>query len=272
MPVKLSYYLSEAIGTFVMMFLGISAIAFNFATEFMTEVLPSERMRLLLTGIMFAGGATLVIYSPVGRISGAHLNPAVSLAFFLQKKIGIKDTAVFMVVQCLGSMTAAFLVLFLWGNHAKQIKMGMTLPGTGQNILFVFLVEIFITFLLIISLFFFLHRKSLTRYTGLALGILVASLVFLTANISGTSLNPARSLGPAIAAVNFSFLWIYLTAPFVGSILAVLTAAYISSFARPLCAKLNHQEEPCLYEACEFRNGSAAPHLHAIRPDRIGPL
>ena len=87
---KFSYYLSEAIGTFVMMLLGISAIAFNFATGFMAEALPSEHWRLLLTGIMFAGGATLVVYSPVGRISGAHLNPAVSLAFLLKKKSGLE--------------------------------------------------------------------------------------------------------------------------------------------------------------------------------------
>ncbi len=257
---KLPYYLSEAIGTFVMMLLGISAIAFNFATEFMAETLPAEHWRLLITGIMFAGGATLVVYSPVGRIIGAHLNPAVSLAFFLKRKIGLKDAVVFMVMQCLGSIAAAFLALFFWGNHAEQIKVGMTLPGAGQNILFAFLVEVFITFLLVISLFFFLHRKSIYKYTGLALGLLVAGLVFFTANISGTSLNPTRSLGPAIAAADLSSLWVYLTAPFAGSILAVLMANYISSATRPLCAKLNHQEEPCLYDACEypFSHGSSS--------------
>jgi aquaporin Z len=251
---KLSYYLSEAIGTFVMMFLGISAIAFNFATEFMTGALPSENIRLLLTGIMFAGGATLVVYSPVGRISGAHLNPAVSLAFLLQRKIGYRDATIFMVMQCLGSIAAAFLCVFFWKSHARQIRMGMTFPGADQSIFFVFLVEVFITFLLVLSLFFFLRRKNLTKYTGLALGLLVAGLVFLTANISGTSLNPARSLGPAVAAANFSYLWVYLTAPFVGSIIAVVMANF-SSATRPLCAKLNHQEEPCLYDACEYSAG-----------------
>jgi aquaporin Z len=249
---KLSYYFSEAVGTFVMMLLGISAITVNFATDFMAEVLPSEPWRLLVTGIMFAVGATLVVYSPIGRISGAHLNLAVSLAFLLKKKIGLKDAVVFMVMQCLGSIAAAYLALLIWGNHAKQIKMGMTLPGAGQNITFVFLVEVFMTLLLVISLFFFLHRKSLIKYTGLALGLLVANLVFFTANISGTSLNPARSLGPAVAAADFSFLWIYSTAPFLGSILAVLTGNFISASTGPLCAKLNHQEEPCLYDACEY--------------------
>jgi aquaporin Z len=84
---KLSYYLSEAIGTFFMMLIGISAIVLNFGTTFMSEALPSANWRLLITGIMFAGGATLVVYSPVGSVSGAHLNPAVSLAFLLKKKI-----------------------------------------------------------------------------------------------------------------------------------------------------------------------------------------
>ncbi len=249
---KLSYYLSEAIGTFFMMFIGISAIVLNFGTTFMSEAFPSANWRLLITGIMFAGGATLVVYSPVGRVSGAHLNPAVSLAFLLKKKIGLKDAAVFMVMQSLGSIVAAFLALFLWGTHAKRIKVGMTLPGEGQTVFTVFLVEVFITFLLITSIFYFLHRKSLTRYAGLGAGALVATLVYFTANISGTSLNPARSFGPAFVVADFSFLWIYLTAPFVGSVFAVFFQCIIPVRFRPLCAKLNHQDGPCLYDACEY--------------------
>lgn len=249
---KLSYYLSEAIGTFFMMLIGISAIVVNFGTTFTPDSIPSANWRLLITGIMFAGGATLVVYSPVGRVSGAHLNPAVSLAFLLEKKIGFKDAAFFMIMQFTGSIFAALLALYLWGNHAKRINAGMTLPGKGQTVFTVFLVEVFITFLLITLIFYFLHRKSLTKYAGLAVGVLVATLVYFTADISGTSLNPARSLGPAFAAADFSFLWVYLTAPFIGSVFSVFLQRAIPGRSRPLCAKLNHQDGPCLYEACEY--------------------
>jgi aquaporin Z len=246
------YYISEAVGTFVMMLVGLSAIALNFGTAFMAEAIPSAQWRLLLTGMLFAGGATLVVYSPVGRISGAHLNPAVSLAFLLIRKLGFKDAVVFMAMQVLGSVAAAFLFRELWGNHARQVRMGMTVPGAGWSIPGVCLVEVLITFLLVSVIFLFLHRRELTRYAGLAAGALVASLVFFTANISGTSLNPARSLGPALAAGDFSFLWIYLVAPMVGSLLAVGAQQMRSARFTPLCAKLHHRDEPCLYEDCEF--------------------
>jgi aquaporin Z len=125
---KRTYYLSEGIGTFVMMLIGLSAITLNFGTAFMAETIASAHGRLLLTGILFAGGATLVVYSPVGRISGAQLNPAVSLAFFLKNKLSLKDTVNFMVMQTLGSIAAAFLVRYLCGAHAREIKMG-TISG-----------------------------------------------------------------------------------------------------------------------------------------------
>jgi len=80
-----------SIGPFLMMLIGISAIALNFGTAVMQELIPSFSVRLLLTGVLFAGGATSVVYSPVGRISGAHLNPAVTLSFFLEKKLGVRD-------------------------------------------------------------------------------------------------------------------------------------------------------------------------------------
>jgi aquaporin Z len=249
---KYSYYLSEGIGTFFMMLGGISAITLNFGTEYMASVIPSPNWRLLLTGILFAGGGTLVTYSPVGKISGAHLNPAVTLAFLIKKKISLPDALIFMIVQTLGSIAAALLALYLWGYHAKEINIGMTLPGQGQTILTVFLVEVLITFLLIRCIFYFLHKKNLTSFTGLAVGILIAAIVYFTANITGSSMNPARSFGPALIEGDFSFLWIYLIAPLTGSTLAASVQLKKDTGHVPLCAKLNHQKEGCSYKGCKF--------------------
>jgi len=252
MNTRASYYLSEFIGTFLMVLIGISAIVLNFGTCIMQEAISSFSVRLLLTGVFFAGGATLVVYSPVGRISGAHLNPAVTLSFFLQKKLKGRDFLMYSLMQIAGSIIAAFISLFLWSESARRVNVGMTLPGTGYGIFSVFFTEVLITFLLVSLIFFFLHRKALTKFTGLAAGSLVAILVFLTAPISGTSLNPARSIGPAVVMLEFSYLWLYIGAPLCGSVIAVLIHRALTFLHAPLCAKLNHQElDDCLFN-CEY--------------------
>jgi aquaporin Z len=129
----------------------------------------------------------------------------------------------------------------------------MTLPGRGFSTVFVFLVEVFITFLLVTLIFYFLHSRSLTRLAGIAVGLLIAVLVFLTAPVTGTSLNPARSIGPALANLKFSYLWLYITAPVLGSFIAVTIHKRIAFLHCPLCAKLNHRlkDKKCIYD-CKF--------------------
>ncbi|NNG47126.1 MAG: aquaporin family protein, partial [Deltaproteobacteria bacterium] len=216
MNTRVKYYLSEFTGTFLFMLNGISAISLNFGTRVMQEAITSSSLRLLLTGVLFAGGATLIVYSPIGRISGSHLNPAISLSFFLEGKLKGLDLFMFSLMQIAGSIAAALISLLLWSESARAVNVGMTLPGSGHSIFFVFFVEVFATFLLVSLVFFFLHRKTLTKFTGLAAGSLVAIIVFLTVPISGTGLNPARSIGPAVVALNFSYLWLYIAAPLLG--------------------------------------------------------
>jgi aquaporin Z len=253
MNTRVYYYLSEFAGTFFMMLIGISAITLNFGTSFMQEAIHSFSVRLLLTGVLFAGGATLVVYSPIGRISGAHLNPAITLAFFLEKKLKKRDLFMYPLMQISGSIIAALVSLLIWSDSARAVKVGMTFPGAGYNIFFVFFLEVFITFLLVSLVFFFLHRKILTKFTGLAAGSLFVIIVFFTAPISGPSLNPARSIGPAVVALNFAFLWLYIAAPLCGSLLAVAIHRALPFLHPPLCAKLNHKEhDDCLFN-CEYR-------------------
>jgi aquaporin Z len=253
MNTRVKYYLSEFTGTFFFMLIGISAITLNFGTRFMQEAIHSFSLRLLLTAVLFAGGATLVIYSPIGRISGAHLNPAMSLSFFLEGKLKGLDLLMFSLMQIAGSITAALVSLLLWSESARAVNVGMTLPGPGHSIFFVFFLEVFTTFLLVSLVFFFLHRKILTRFTGLAAGSLVVIIVFLTVPISGTGLNPARSIGPAVVALNFSYLWLYIAAPLIGSLVAVTIHKALPFLHPPLCAKLNHQEHDDCYYNCEYR-------------------
>jgi aquaporin Z len=190
----------------------------------------------------------MVVYSPVGRISGAHLNPAVSFAFLLERKLGVIEFVMFSSMQILGSIFAAYLALLVWSKNALKVNIGMTLPGEGYSIVSVFLVEVFITFLLVGLIFYFLHSRSLTRFAGIAVGLLIAILVFLTAPVTGTSLNPARSIGPALASFNFSYIWLYIIA-----FIAVTIRRKIAFLHCPLCAKLNHRkkDKKCMYD-CKF--------------------
>jgi len=248
-PIPVSYYFSEFFGTFTMMFIGIAAIILNFGTSITSSWIPDPSLRLLLTGIIFASGATLVVYSPVGKISGAHINPAVSMAFWLNKKITFTTFLRYAFVQTLGSWVAIIVLNTFWHESLTKVAYGMTLPGEGYGLFFVFITEILITFLLVTTILAGSHFKKIVPFLGLIVGILVAILVFLTAPISGTSLNPARSWGPALVAENLSNQWLYLIAPLVGSGLAFL----LTKSLRPLCAKLNHAsvDKNCPYN-CKF--------------------
>ena len=104
-------YLAEFAGTGLMLFIGLSAIVVNFGEGSpIVDKVPNEHLRRLLTGIIFAGGATIVIYSPLGKRSGGHINPAVTLAFFLLRKIGPRDAVAYVVAQVAGALVAAFAV------------------------------------------------------------------------------------------------------------------------------------------------------------------
>lgn len=143
-------YVAEFAATFLLLLIGLSAVVVNFAADSpIPSWIESENVRRLLTGLLFAGGATAVVHSPLGQRSGGHLNPAVTLAFFRLEKMTRRNAASYIAAQFLGALAG---------------------------------------------------RPRLMRYTAAAAGALVAFLVFVEAPVSGSSLNPARSVAPAIAA------------------------------------------------------------------------
>lgn len=240
---KIHCYLSELIGTFIMMIIGVSAIVINLGTVYMREHIPNEWLRLLLTVVYFAAGVSAVIYSPVGRISGAHINPALTFAFWLEQKINHLDALIYSLMQFLGSIAASFILFWLWSDKLEGVKYGMTVPGEGYSIMTVFTVEMILTSLLISLVFYCLHHHSIIKYTGLAVGMYIVVAALAAATISGASFNPARSLGPAIIAVTFPHQWIYIVAPLSGAALTVVLHRIIEPLKRPVGCKLN-----CLLE------------------------
>lgn len=240
---------AEFAGTFFMVAWGLSAVVFVMsASSPMLSLVPIYRVRLLLTGILFAAGGTLVVYSPLGQRSGGHINPAVSLTFWMLGKMGGRDLALYSLAQFLGGLAGAGLVKFLWGGWAASVNAGVTMPAPWISPAGAAGVELLITGSLLLVILFFVSHPKLHPWTGFAAGVWVAFLVFAEAPVTGTSLNPARSLGPAVVTGTYRNLWVYFLGPLGGATAtALLWKPTVIAGLRPVfCAKLFHTGRyPC---------------------------
>ena len=234
-------YACEALGTAFNVFVGLSAATFDFAKGLPIERwLPSVSARLLLTGLIFAGSGSLFAISPLGKLSGAHINPSVSLAFFARGKMHLRDLVGYILAQFLGGLVAAGLLLVVWRGHFQDVGYGMTRPGDHYPIPLVFAAEFGMTGALVLGIFAFVSSHRLMRWTPLMTWLLVAVEVWLGAPISGTSLNPARSFGPATVAWIWEDQWLYAVAPPLGALAAVGLFNLLAYERRVLTAKLCH--------------------------------
>jgi len=245
-------YLCEFIGTAILLLGGVSAVYLNFGTH--TPIADLDlpySARLLLTGFLFAGTGTLVVYSPLGQRSGGHLNPVISLGFFILKKLKAKDMVMYVVMQFLGAATGAYLASHLYSGAVQEINLAMTLPDKDYSTGSIFLFETLATGLLVSLIFVVTSIRVLARFTGVFAGLLVACEVYVIAGITGASMNPARSFGPAFIVGNFDEFWIYLTAPLVASI--IVSVLFKTIFFDPLCGKLfhPHQDTHCIFK-CNY--------------------
>ena len=248
-------YLCEYLGTAIMMTIGVGAVALFWGRASpMPDMIPSPRLRLFCTGLLFAGGGTLVVYSRLGQRSGAHLNPAVTLAFWRLGKIEGRDAIAYTVAQFLGAVTGVLLVVVAASETVRSIQMGATMPGEGVSPFGAFGAETVMTFALVLLILVCVNAPRLAPRTGLFAGALVVFLVATAAPISGTSLNPARSAAPALVAAAFEHQWIYLVAPPLGALLAVIVFRRVWQEQRPLCGKLYHTERyPCIFQDCGYQ-------------------
>jgi len=250
---NLSAYASEFAGTALMLFIGVSAVAFMWAPGSPVPAIANPALRRLLTGLLFAGGATAVVYSPLGQISGGHINPAVTLAFWRMGKVPTRDALIYIVLQFAGAYLGAYAAGVAWGPLTRGVQYAATVPGDGYSWAGALAAETAITFLLVFTIFVCVNKPRIAPRTGIICGSLVALLVMIEAPVTGTSLNPARTLGPAILAPNYASLWIYFAGPALGALLAV--AAYRGQWgSHTVCAKLYHTEKyPCPFDTCNYR-------------------
>lgn len=199
---------AEYIGTFVLVFAGTSAIVVN----------DTSGGAVTAVGIAMVFGLTVsaMIYT-LGDISGAHINPAVTIAFWYARRFPARDVPAYLAGQILGAISASVVVSVLFHGHPT---LGSTLPAgtTVQS----FVMEVLLTFILMLTI---INVSDGSKEKGLMAGASIGGVVALDAlfggPVSGASMNPARSIGPALVSGHLNELWIYLTAPVIGACLAV---------------------------------------------------
>jgi aquaporin Z len=231
-------WLCEAASTMLLLLGGLSAVCLDFGRgSWVTGHVPSASLRLLLTGALFAGSGSLVAISPIGRRSGAHLNPAVTLAFWITGHVHRHDLAGYWVAQVGGALAGTGLVALLWGGAARSVGDGVNHPGGGLSAPAALGVEFLMTALLLTVILVFVSSRRLMHWTPLATWVVVTLLVWQGATHTGTSLNPARSAAPALVALDFRDLWLYVTAPLLAAAVVGLTVRALPAW-RPLTARM----------------------------------
>jgi aquaporin Z len=234
-------WFAEAVGTAALVLGALSAVAFVLGDGSpVGSVVTSESARLLITGVLVGGCVCLVVVSPVGRLSGAHINPAVTLAFGVVGRVSVREVVGYLVAQLAGALAGASAFRILWGSIALSVDGGVTHPTVETPIAIA--VEAGMTALLLAMIFLFLSREQLMRWTPLMLWALVGALVWQGSPYTGTSLNPARSAGPAVAFSDFADLWLYLVAPALGALVIAGIWRRRHPSRHPQTARLWHME------------------------------
>ncbi len=213
---------SEFAGTGILLLGGLSGLFLDFAPGSpVAAVLPGESLRLLITGLILGATGLLVTVSPLGRRSGAHLNPSVSLAFWRRGHMHPHDLIGYAAAQTAGAIAGTLVARWCWGDRAAALDLGATRPGHGINTAAAAGIEAILTFVLISGILLAVSSPRTARWTPLVAWGLVALLVWQGGDLTGASLNPARSLAPALLAPLTAGLWAYIVGPLAGSLAAV---------------------------------------------------
>jgi aquaporin Z len=240
-------WVAEATGTALLVLGALSAVSLALGADSpVAEIVSSTSVRLLFAGLLVGATVALISVSPVGRLSGSHLNPAITLALGVLGRVSAGDMAGYVVAQFAGALLGALAFHLAWGPVALSIGGGVTHPSVAAPV--ALLLEAGMTGLLVATILLFLSRERLARWTPLAVWPLLALLIWRVSAYTGSSLNPARSEGPAVAFGDLSDLWIYLVAPVAGALSVALLYRRAGPSMRPKTAKLFHDRRyPCAF-------------------------
>jgi aquaporin Z len=214
-------WLAEFAGTAVLVAVGLSAVIIDTSPAGPVAAHVGPGGRLALTGFLFGTVGALIAVSPVGKVSGAHINPIVTLAFVARRRMRPWLGAGYVAAQLSGAIAGA-ATLLAWGHLGREVNFGATVPGRAYGPAIALAGEAATSATLIVLLFCFIGSRRLRVFTPLLFPPLYALMVYLEAPVSGTSTNPARSLGPAVIAGVWHGWWVYWAGPVAGALAGVL--------------------------------------------------
>lgn len=207
----INIFVAELVGTFGLVVAATGSIVFDGRMDFSLGPIFVAGMHFL--------GLTILVYA-FGKYSMAHFNPAVTIGFTIAGFCKPKLLPIYFVAQAIGAIAGSLFVKFAIGNHAK---LGLNFPNYDYSIFTIFGVEVLATiFLMGVILIVVSIKKLYVIFVAMAIGGVIALDVFFLGPISGASMNPIRSFAPAMITGIFNDLWLYWTAPFLGSIFAAL--------------------------------------------------
>ncbi len=202
---QLPQYIAEFIGTFFLVFFGCGAII-------LSEV-DSSAISGFAIPLVFGGTVSIMIYS-VGHISGAHFNPAVTIAFWAIRRLPGVRVPGYLFAQFSGAILAGISHCFIWGKLSHSFGQTILTSGFGAGL--------FIEFIISFSLMFVItsvatDSRAVGELAGIAIGTTVTVSAFVAGPLTGASMNPARSFAPALMNSNFENIWVYLLIPVLGA-------------------------------------------------------
>lgn len=246
-------YLMEALGLGLFMVVaGTVTTAMETDTSPLRYFLAAPLLRRILIGLAMGVTAIALIYSPWGKRSGAHLNPAVTLTFFRLGKLTPWDAGFYVLAQFSGGLLGVVLVaaVLRMSFTAPPVNYGVTVPGE-QGWAIAFLAEFLMAGGLMLMVLLTSNSQRLSNYTGLLAGFLVATYIILAAPLSGMSINPARTFASALPSHIWTAFWIYYFAPPLGMLLAAEVYSRYPQRAKVICGKLYpNSETPCPCQRC----------------------
>jgi aquaporin Z len=239
---------AAALGTFM-----LSASAFTVLLDhpcsFVPTLLPNPVARRLLIGLAMGLTNIALIYSKPGRRSGAHMNPVVTLTFFRLGKVARADAVGYVVAQFVGATAVMATLAFVARSWLSDpaVNYIVTEPGP-PGVAIAFAAEAVISFGMMLVVLTLSNQPGLRQWTGVAAGVLVAFYISVEAPLSGMSMNPARTFGPAIVSGDLMSVWLYFLAPLIGMFGAAELYLWRNGLARVRCAKLHHDaQSPCIF-------------------------
>ncbi len=202
----------------------------------LNHAIASAALRRGLIGLCMGGTAVALIYCPWGRRSGAHMNPAVTLAFLSLERIAPINALFYIAAQFAGGYAGVMASRFMLGGHftTAPVDYIVTVPGP-EGAAVAFTAEFAISWVMMFTILM-VSNSSWSRYTGVAAGVLISAYVYFESPLSGFSMNPARTFASALPAHEWTGLWIYFTAP----VLAMWLAGSAFHWVTPWAQRLHH--------------------------------